>query len=94
VAILDAVPLPPLHAAIIREVGRESGLLPNVDFALSVMGAVLGLPDDAPFAIFAAARLAGWIAHALEQRRTGTLIRPRARYTGPPPELSAPTPRR
>ena len=40
------------------------------------------LPDDAPFVIFAAGRMAGWLAHAMEQRETGRLIRPRARYTG------------
>lgn len=90
VAIQGAIAMPPLHAAIVREAERQAGLAPNVDFALSAMGAALDLPADAPFAIFAVARLAGWIAHALEQRRTGTLIRPRARYVGPPPELSAP----
>ena len=32
--------------------------------------------------MFATARLTGWLAHALEQQALGTLIRPRARYTG------------
>ncbi|MBA3456897.1 MAG: hypothetical protein H0T42_27655 [Deltaproteobacteria bacterium] len=31
---------------------------------------------------FAVARTAGWLAHALEQRTAGFLLRPRARYTG------------
>ena len=43
------------------------------------------LPADAPFVIFALARLAGWLAHAIEQATTGRLIRPRARYIGPMP---------
>ena len=49
----------------------------------------LGLPQDAPFALFAVARCAGWIAHAIEQGQTDALIRPRARYVGPEPETFA-----
>ena len=45
-------------------------------------GAALKLPDDAPFALFATARCAGWIAHAIEQGQSGGVIRPRARYVG------------
>ena len=62
-----------------------AGVRPNVDFALCAVAEALGLPDDAPFPLFALARSAGWIAHALEQLATGRLIRPRARYVGPPP---------
>ena len=49
----------------------------------------LRLDANAPFEIFAAARCTGWIAHALEQIQTGRLIRPRARYIGPPPGSGA-----
>ncbi|MBA3810592.1 MAG: citrate synthase, partial [Caulobacteraceae bacterium] len=58
----------------------------NVDFALLALSEALGLPEDAPFALFAVARCAGWTAHALEQIATGALIRPRARYVGTRPE--------
>jgi citrate synthase len=59
----------------------------NVDFALAAMTLALGLPRHAPFCLFALGRSAGWIAHALEQVGSGGLIRPRARYVGPPPEV-------
>ena len=53
-------------------------------------GAGADLPDcrtEAPALLFALGRTVGWIAHALEEYAVGELIRPRARYTGPPPEV-------
>ncbi|MEN3977103.1 citrate synthase family protein [Emcibacter sp. SYSU 3D8] len=61
------------------------GMALNVDGALAALAHTLGLSQDAAFAIFALGRTAGWIAHAIEQTETGTLIRPRARYAGPAP---------
>ena len=58
---------------------------PSVDFALVATRRVLALPEGAGFGLFAAGRTAGWIAHALEQRAAGQLIRPRAAYAGPMP---------
>lgn len=55
---------------------------PNVDFALAALCHVHGLPAEPALAMFASGRLAGWLAHALEQQAQGRLIRPRARYTG------------
>jgi citrate synthase len=63
-----------------------TGQPPNVDFALIAASEALKLPKDAPFALFAIARCAGWIAHAIEQGAADTIIRPRARYVGPEPE--------
>jgi citrate synthase len=58
---------------------------PNIDFAIVALERVLGLPHDSALGLFLLGRTVGWIAHALEQAATGTLIRPRARYIGPRP---------
>jgi citrate synthase len=57
---------------------------PNIDFALAALAAVAGLVRGAGEAVFAVARTAGWLAHALEEYARGAPIRPRAVYTGPP----------
>ncbi len=64
---------------------EATGLYPNIDFALAVMMRSLGLPVGHELALFAIARTAGWVAHAMEQLAAGSLIRPRARYIGPAP---------
>jgi citrate synthase len=61
------------------------GKHPNVDFACATMARALSLPRGAALGLVAISRSAGWIAHALEQYAEGRLIRPRARYVGPPP---------
>ena len=85
-AILASFEAPAPLAALKTAVEARTGVLANVDFTLVAMKEALGLPADAPFALFAVARTAGWIAHAMEQLATGQLIRPRARYVGPEPE--------
>ena len=55
---------------------------PTIDVGLVALSAALGLPRGAPLAIFASGRVAGWIAHALEERAAGFILRPRARYVG------------
>jgi citrate synthase len=58
---------------------------PTVDFALASVARVLQLPRGTPLTLFALGRTVGWIGHAIEQYATGQIIRPRARYVGPPP---------
>jgi len=41
------------------------------------------VPPDLTPAMFACSRVAGWSAHILEEKRTGRLVRPSARYIGP-----------
>ena len=56
---------------------------PNVDIGLAALTTATGVPSATGPGLFAVARAAGWLAHALEQRTAGYLLRPRARYTGP-----------
>ena len=55
---------------------------PTVDVGIAALVAALGLTPAAGSGLFAVARSAGWLAHVLEQRAAGFLLRPRARYTG------------
>lgn len=82
-ALLRFFETPPALAALRAEIEAETGAKPNVDFALAALRQTLELPAEAPFALFATARTAGWLAHAIEQVEAGQLIRPRARYAGP-----------
>lgn len=84
VALLRRCGLPPVLEDLRVHVERLIGELPNVDFALAALTSIAKLPRDAPFVLFALARSVGWIAHALEQSQNVNLIRPRARYVGPP----------
>jgi citrate synthase len=66
----------------VRAAEETSGEPANIDMALAALSVHLELPDDASFLIFASGRMAGWIAHAIEQRQSARSIRPRADYTG------------
>jgi citrate synthase len=68
------------------EAAADRGLPPpNVDLALAALAQVAGMTRGAGEVVFAVARAAGWIAHALEEYDRDTPIRPRALYTGPAP---------
>lgn len=64
-------------------VEEATGEAPNVDYAMGILVRHLGLPPGSELSLFAMARTAGWVAHAIEQLQKGGLIRPRARYVGP-----------
>jgi citrate synthase len=70
--------------AVLAEVRRKSLPAPNVDFAIATLARVAGMVTGAGEAIFAVARTAGWIAHALEAYAGDGPLRPRAVYTGRP----------
>ncbi len=84
IALLACFEPRPVFAELRSVVESLTGEHPNVDFAIAAMADAYHLPPTAPFTIFATARSVGWTAHILEQTATGSLIRPRARYVGPP----------
>jgi citrate synthase len=71
--------------ALLEATTRRGLPEPNVDLALAALAHVTAMTRGAAEAIFAVARTAGWIAHALEEYGRNTPIRPRAVYTGPAP---------
>jgi citrate synthase len=74
-----------LSGTVAGEMMHLMGERPNVDFALATVARALELPPGGAIALFALGRTVGWIGHAIEQYRSGSLIRPRARYVGEQP---------
>jgi citrate synthase len=68
-------------------VKSEKKLNANVDFYSASTYYVSGMPIDLFTPFFAVSRMSGWTAHFLEQYSNNRLIRPRAEYIGPPPDL-------
>jgi citrate synthase len=57
----------------------------NVEFWAAIVLDFAQIPAEITPSMFLCARTAGWAAHILEQKLTGRLVRPSARYVGPPP---------
>ena len=70
--------------AVLAEVRQKALPEPNIDFAIATLARVAGMVRGAGEAIFAVARTAGWIAHALEAYAGPGPLRLRAVYTGKP----------
>ena len=64
-----------------RKPGRS--LQTNLEFYTALLLEALGVPREAFTGVFAAGRVVGWVAHALEQTSRGRIIRPQSRYVGP-----------
>ncbi len=70
--------------AIVRAMNDAGHEPPTLDVGLVAVASALDLPAGSAVALFAIGRTAGCIAHALEQARSGQVLRPRARYVGSP----------
>src|SRR6266403_1100308 len=92
-SLLDALARAGAARKFTREVperiAEATGEFVNIDYALAVLVHSLRLPAGSELALFAMARMVGWLAHASEQLQHGRLIRPRARYVGPAPGRGA-----
>jgi citrate synthase len=69
--------------AALQERHPERVLATNVEYYSAIVLDVAEIPPPLVPAMFACSRVAGWSAHILEQKRTGRLFRPSARYVGP-----------
>jgi citrate synthase len=92
---LEALPQagPALAAArdVVATTARHTDLHANVDLALAVLTTSFGMPAEAGETVFAVARTAGWIAHALEEYEERPLrMRPSGHYVGPRPPQPLP----
>lgn len=77
-----------LEEAALEELNNrrpDRSLQTNVEFWSAVILDFAEVPPHMFTSMFTCARIAGWSAHILEQKRTGRLIRPSARYVGPRP---------
>jgi citrate synthase len=87
--LLEMLADDPVRETALRLAGAmrsRSGTHPEIDFALAALTLQQGMTAEAGEAIFAVARTAGWIAHALEEYadRPGR-FRPTGRYAGREP---------
>jgi citrate synthase len=61
---------------------KKKGVFPNVDFYSGVIYQTMGIPTDLFTPIFAIARVAGWLAHWLEQLHNNRIYRPEQIFVG------------
>lgn len=93
--LLEDVPYAERALTAAREVAattaRHTPVHPNVDLALAVLSVSAGMVPEAGETVFAVARTAGWIAHALEEYEEPPLrMRPSGHYVGPRPPQPLP----
>ncbi len=76
--------------ALLAELRPNKAMGTNVEFYAGVLMYLVGVPNSLFSATFGVARSIGWSAHVLEQTRDRKIVRPSARYVGPPPSGDVP----
>jgi len=67
---------------VVREKLSAKGLHPNIDFYSGIVFRSIGIPTELFTPIFAMGRVAGWLAHWMEQLKSNRIYRPEQKYTG------------
>ena len=83
--LADLTRTSPVRTKLLKFVERtyqSTSQYPNLFAALVMFSMSLGLPPGSAAYLHTLSRSAGWIAHAAEQRLSGTMLRPRGRYMG------------
>ncbi|WP_283147722.1 citrate synthase family protein [Silvimonas soli] len=81
--LLNKMPHDSRLSHLIQSAQSSEGGYPTLDLALVALERYGKLPAGSALKLFAMGRCVGWIAHVLEQRDSGQLIRPRAEFAGP-----------
>ncbi len=68
--------------AVVHEKLSSKGLHPNIDFYSGIVFRSIGIPSELFTPIFAIGRVAGWLAHWMEQLGSNRIYRPEQKYTG------------
>ncbi len=75
---------------VLAELKPGHKLYAIVEFYAGVVMNACGIPREMFTPTFASSRVIGWATHAMEQAGDNRLIRPTARYVGPPPPQPVP----
>jgi citrate synthase len=78
------------EAFVAQTAHKKRALRANLEFYKGIVYSALGLPKDFFTATFAMARIFGWSAHIVEQRKDNRIVRPSANYIGPKPRSDSP----
>ena len=73
-----------LYTALETAMDERKGIKPNLDYPSGPAYNLMGFDTETFTPLFAAARIAGWTAHIMEQYASNSLIRPLSQYTGQP----------
>jgi len=73
-----------IYRTVEEVMAREKRIYPNADYPIGLLLYLLGVPIPLYTPVFLCARIAGLVAHVVEQQAENRLFRPRVRYEGPP----------